>query len=592
MQTWLANQSQFLILATACVLAFGAQLWWLRKVRGARLPWLVWALAAALLCVSWQLAERAGAREHTHVQSVTLGFARLYADEMEKRGHANLANDVAQDDPLYLSLIATEKGWLALNPAVNDIYTIRKLPGGKNGFIVDSETDYDRNGAFDDEREQRTEVGEVYDEEVPGLERALQGEANFEFEPVTDRWGTWVSAYVPLHDSAGRVEGVLGVDFDAHKFAAAIAHAKFGVIGLMALVQAALLASSTLISVLRARIAERREAEESLRKAHEELEARVVERTAELTVANAELQSEVAQRKKAQQSLGEMNAQIGIVSHKAGMAEVANSVLHNVGNVLNSVNVSASVIAERLRKTPLADLPNVAGLVTANTGDLASYLADDPTGRQVPGFLKMLGEHWTAEHHDLVGEVQRLQGNVQHIKEIVGRQQSLTRVASVLEEVDLPALIEDALAIRGDALEKFRVQVRRDFGRTPPVTCDRVKLMQILVNLIANAGDSLAETVETGRELTVRTLPHSDGTFQIHVIDNGQGIAPEVREQLFTYGFTTKKNGHGFGLHSSALAAQDMGGALSARSDGVERGATFIVELPQTGTTAPLPIAA
>ena len=287
------------------------------------------------------------------------------------------------------------------------------------------------------------------------------------------------------------------------------------------------------------------------------------ERTAELMAANSELQIEIAQREQAQQALAEMNVQIALVSRKAGMAEVANSVLHNVGNVLNSVNVSVSLVTERLRDTPIGDLPKVVGLLIANASDLGAYLTRDPTGRQVPGFLEMLAQHWTVEHSELVDEVKRLQGSVQHIKDIVTRQQSLSGISGVLEEVHLPRLIDDALAIHDDALRKSRVDVRREYEKTPLAMCDRAKLTQILVNLIANAEESLAQTAATERHLTLHTKTNENGNVEIHVIDDGCGIAPEVRDRLFTHGFTTKKTGHGFGLHASALAAQEMGGRFA-----------------------------
>jgi amino acid transporter/signal transduction histidine kinase len=343
---------------------------------------------------------------------------------------------------------------------------------------------------------------------------------------------------------------------------------------------------------LRLELAERMRAEESLRKAHEELEMRVRERTAELTATNAKLQREITQRKQAHQALAEMNAQIATVSRKAGMAEVANSVLHNVGNVLNSVNVSVSLVAERLRDTPMADLPNAVGLLRANAGNVGAYLTEDPVGQQVPGFLEMLAQHWTAEHSELVSEVDRLQGNVQHIKDIVTRQQSLSGVSGVLEEVPLPKVIDDALAINADALQKSGVIVSREFDGVAWATCDRVKLTQILVNLIANAEESLAEMAGTERRLALRTQANADGSVEIHVIDNGRGIDLEVQERLFTYGFTTKKDGHGFGLHASALAAQDMGGTLRAHSDGANRGASFIVTLAPPRAVSSIPFAA
>ncbi|MDD5260328.1 MAG: ATP-binding protein [Methylacidiphilales bacterium] len=264
MQTWPIEQTPFLIFAAICAAALAVQYAWLRNVKYARLPWLVWVLAILLLCLGWNMSEQAGQRELNRIQSLTLDFAQLYADEMEKRGHWKLSSTAAANDPLYLNLIQTEINWEKLNPDVSDIYTLRKLPNGKNVFIVDSETDYNHNGVYDGEREERTPIGEVYDKADEGLERAFRGEANFALVPITDRWGTWVSAYVPLHDPWGRVEGALGVDFDAHEFMSAILNAKLRVISLVALLQLVLLGASTLNSVLRAQIVERKRNEAQL----------------------------------------------------------------------------------------------------------------------------------------------------------------------------------------------------------------------------------------------------------------------------------------------------------------------------------------
>ena len=265
MQTSFTEQTVLPIFVGMCVAAFGMQFWWLRKVKFARSPWPIWILAVLLLGLGWRMSEQAGRRERNHVQSLTEAFAQLYGDEMEKRGHWRLSNDVAGNDSLYLNLIETEKTWEKLNPGLSDIYTLRKLPNGENVFMVDSETDYNRNGKYDTEREQRTPIGEVYGNVDQGLESAFRGQANVDFTPITDRWGTWVSAYVPLHDPSGRVEGALGVDFDARDFAASILDAKLRVISLVGLLLLALLGASTLISVLRAQIAERKRIEEQLR---------------------------------------------------------------------------------------------------------------------------------------------------------------------------------------------------------------------------------------------------------------------------------------------------------------------------------------
>src|SRR6185369_7871671 len=179
--------------------------------------------------------------------------------EIEERGHWKLASDASPQDPLYLDLINTEIGWEKLNPDIANIYTLRKTADKKNIFIVDSETDYNRNGAYDEEREQRTPIGEVYDKSDEGLERAFRGEPNFYLVPGTDRWGTWVSAYTPLYRPDGRLDGVLGVDFDAKQFTNSINDARIRVLGLMALLQCLLLGFSTLNAILRAQVVRRKQ---------------------------------------------------------------------------------------------------------------------------------------------------------------------------------------------------------------------------------------------------------------------------------------------------------------------------------------------
>ncbi|HEX5747505.1 MAG TPA: ATP-binding protein [Archangium sp.] len=82
------------------------------------------------------------------------------------------------------------------------------------------------------------------------------------------------------------------------------------------------------------------------------------------------------------------------------------------------------------------------------------------------------------------------------------------------------------------------------------------------------------------RLLTVKLERTTSGLVRIQVHDNGMGIAPEMLTRIFQYGFTTREEGHGFGLHSSALAAQELGGSLTVHSEGPGHGATFTLELP------------
>ena len=325
--------------------------------------------------------------------------------------------------------------------------------------------------------------------------------------------------------------------------------------------------------LLQQELTERVRAQASLRGAHEELENRVRERTAQLT-------TEIAERRLAQEALARVNTQIASVSHRAGMAEVANSVLHNVGNVLNSVNVSVSLLSERLKRTPLADFPQATALMRSHEGNLGEYLTNDAQGRQLPGFLGMLSQQWEVEQNVMLAETEQLRNSVQHIKEIVSRQQSISGHSAVTETFNLEETIKDALTIHANALARSAVTV--DVNTQGPVLWhgDRSKIAQIILNLVVNAEEALASSPAARRRVTIDSIHGEDGSLVVKVADSGVGITAATLEKLFSYGFTTKSDGHGFGLHASALAAQEMGGSLKAFSDGENRGAVFVLSLP------------
>lgn len=213
------------------------------------------AIVVTALCTIGHFAV-VSAENHAHrsVRDLVSGFAPTYATEMERLGHERLGPKTAADDPLYLEMIAAEKRWLSANPAIADVYTFKRLGDGKICLMVDSETDYDRNGVFEGEREERTAIGEVYEEDAEALARAFAGEAMFQDELVTDRWGVWVSAYVPLRDQHGNVDAVLGVDFDAHTFQSAIAAARWRTLGYLSLLVAIALFAGGFLQALEARV--------------------------------------------------------------------------------------------------------------------------------------------------------------------------------------------------------------------------------------------------------------------------------------------------------------------------------------------------
>ena len=289
----------------------------------------------------------------------------------------------------------------------------------------------------------------------------------------------------------------------------------------------------------------------------------------------------ITERKLAEAESAALNKSLVETSRLAGKAEVATSVLHNVGNVLNSVNVSATLIADRVRKGKVPTLTRVCGLLRQHAADLGTYLTTDPKGRQVPGFLDSLAEHLATDQASILDEVASLTKNIEHIKEIVCMQQSYAKVSGMVEVLAPAELIGDALRMSAGSFEKHAIEVVRHLAADLPRVCvDKHKTLQILVNLIRNAKHACDDSGRPDKRITLRAVREGGDSVKISVSDNGVGIPPENLTRIFNHGFTTRQDGHGFGLHSSANAAKEMGGALVVKSDGPGLGATFILELP------------
>jgi C4-dicarboxylate-specific signal transduction histidine kinase len=342
------------------------------------------------------------------------------------------------------------------------------------------------------------------------------------------------------------------------------------------------------------------------RRENERLELLVAQRTAELSASNDQLNNQIEEttRKSAALSaseeryrslnaelenrvrertaeLEELHRQLVAASRKAGMAEVATGVLHNVGNVLNSVNVSATVVRDTLRSSEVTSLERVAGIIRDHNGDFGAYIASDPKGRHLPRFIVQLSEQIAKEHSVIRAENEHLVRNVEHIKGIVAMQQSYAKVSGVAESVGIAELVEDALRMNSAALQRHEITLVRDFQVKATITVERHKVLQILVNLIRNAKYACGEAGRLDKQITLQ-IAERTGAIEVAVIDNGVGIPAENLTRIFGHGFTTRKDGHGFGLHSGALAAREIGGELGVRSDGPGRGATFTLRLPFT----------
>ncbi|HUR46906.1 MAG TPA: ATP-binding protein, partial [Candidatus Saccharimonadales bacterium] len=244
------------------------------------------------------------------------------------------------------------------------------------------------------------------------------------------------------------------------------------------------------------------------------------------------------------------------------------------------VNVSSTLICNQVRNSRNSRLRDVILLLNRHSGDLADFLTNDPKGKIIPSYLSNLSEQLGDEQQDLLKELELLVKNIEHIKEIVAMQQDYARVSGIIETLSIRDLVEDALQMHTAALARHGILVIREYQDVPVISMDKHKVLQILVNLIRNAKYAMDSAAKRNKRLTISIGVNPENLIQISIADNGIGIPAENLTRIFSHGFTTKRDGHGFGLHSGANAAREMGGRLYGRSDGPGTGATFILELP------------
>jgi signal transduction histidine kinase len=316
-----------------------------------------------------------------------------------------------------------------------------------------------------------------------------------------------------------------------------------------------------------------------LSEAKRDLELRVTERT-------QELREQIVARDSALAALADAQKRLIDLSRISGMAEVATGVLHNVGNVLNSVNVSATIVADHLRALRIGQIDELVSVLDAHKSGLSDFLTNDPRGQRVLPYLSKFSRHLEQERNLLGGEVASLVQNVGHIKEIVAMQQTYARSSGVFEKVALKDVLQDALGISNPGMERHGIAIQIASEELPLITTDRHKVLQILLNLLRNAKDAVKGSGNSDRQIAIRMLRVGQKHVAIRVKDNGIGIPPGNLVRIFSHGFTTKIDGHGFGLHSGALAAKQLGGSLTAESEGANAGAIFTLEIPidSTGT--------
>lgn len=289
---------------------------------------------------------------------------------------------------------------------------------------------------------------------------------------------------------------------------------------------------------------------------------------------------DITERKRAEAKLQAAQEKLLETAREVGMAEVATGVLHNVGNVLNSVSVTAESIQKRIRNSKISYLADVVNLLKENTSELGTFMTNDERGKKLPDFMSNLSKELIEEQERCLEALEALTRHVQHVGDIIQLQQSHSKTKGLIEPTSIAELVEDTIQINAEALTRNNVEVKREIEDLPTLLLDRHKVLQILTNLVNNAIYALSKSSRDDRILAISVKEKKDGYIRIDVCDNGVGIPKKNLTRIFEHGFTTKKKGHGFGLHSTALSVNELNGSITSHSDGPGKGAVFTVELP------------
>ena len=264
-------------------------------------------------------------------------------------------------------------------------------------------------------------------------------------------------------------------------------------------------------------------------------------------------------------------------AHKAGMADIATGTLHNIGNVLNSINTSIYVMRDIVYDSPFKDFERANHILKNNMENLEKFFINDPRGPKLLQLYLKLEKPFHELQNQISEHLDRLVDRIVLANEIIIAQQNYAGARPILEELDITNVIEDALKLQLTMLQKYKIKIITNFNPLPKIVVQRTKLLHILVNLFNNAKDAMKETPEAERSLML-TLDGNENNTYLRITDTGHGIPPELIRSIFAQGVTTKPEGHGFGLHSCANYMTEMGGKIWAESPGVGNGATFILQ--------------
>jgi two-component system sensor histidine kinase/response regulator len=621
LEVWLRYRLDWVAFALLGVAGLGVTHAFMRRTHGFGAPASTWRLLGFFLFAAYLLADWTSDAGRERLRSMLQGMAPTYAVEMERRGHSQLRLDTPADDSLYLELVNAQVLWLDANPAVSNIYTFRVLPNGRVVLMIDSETDYDRDGRYVGEREARAPLGAEYDEIDEDIRLAFQGDTTFTQTPTSDEWGTWVSAYVPLRNATGRVEAVLGVDYDAHEWQGTIAQIRIATLGLVAIVGGVVIVSLLLVSLARAEVAVRARAEQALRESEtrfrtladgaplmiwmEDADGRLEyvnaawlrfrghsagEESEEGRLAGVHPEDRAAfLASRGSAAAGTTTAEYRLRRHDGEyrwIQETRAPRCDEPGVVVGYAGICADVTDQRLAAGELArardDALESARMKSGFLANMSHEIRTPMNG--VLGMLELLLDtELSPEQRDRADTARR---SAEALLTIIDDILDFSKVeAGRLEleaiEFDLRSTLDDVTGLLGDRATAKGLEWATLVQPGVPnlVRGDPGRLRQVLVNLAGNA----VKFTERGEVVLRARLERQQADsvlVRFEVSDSGIGMAPDVTARLFQpftqadSSTTRRYGGTGLGLAICRQLVELMGGEIGVRSER-GKGSTF-----------------
>ena len=269
---------------------------------------------------------------------------------------------------------------------------------------------------------------------------------------------------------------------------------------------------------------------------------------------------------------------------QAGKLEMSSGILHDIGNAVTAFGSEIAKLQQELQWRELNDLKKLIKLFDGKSEKIDEALGPGK-GKALLKFLHALNGSLNQRQTDISGISTQLYETTRHIQEILNIQRHYVKGKKKGERapVKLRNIIEDALSIQERTLEKRGITITKDIPLDiPEISGDKTKLIQVVINILKNAGEAFDE-VHDDREKEMSlalSVLENEPMIELLISDNAIGLEPQIGPKLLEKGNTSKNTGTGFGLYNCKQIIETHQGEIDISSEGPNLGAKVRLTFP------------